>query len=764
MTLLATSREPIGVSGEITFRVPSLSLADEAIELFIDRARRVRPEFALTGDDTGTVVEICRRLDGMPLAIELAAARVRALSLGDILVSLHDRFRLLTGGARKAVRRQQTLHASVDWSHALLTEPERILFRRLAAFAGGFDLDAAQAVCGSGEVERYQVMDQLTLLVDKSLVVAENAAGRTRYRLLETVRQYASEKLGESGEADEVRTRHRDHYTTMAAALDAPAVGGHEERLQQAEIEIDNLRAAFAWSRENDEIASALELASSLQPLWLTRGRLQEGIVWLDAALADDITVGPDTVAARVRALADRTTIGSWNGAIEGSELAEEALATARELGDPALLTRALEARGESTLFDAEVARPYFDEALALAREIGDSWRLCKVLQRLANSAMLVGDLVGTESALAEGRALADAIGDGFTSRQCRFNHAIALMYRGDLAEATSQFQAMIAEATAAHDLISRVIGLFTGAFCLAYQGETDRALANSATAIEGASDLGPWYVNVCYPGVAFGHLAAGDVPAAWKASEQSMEAVFQEAINFVWIAEVATANNDLETGRRIVDAAVSTAKGWWLALALTVRARIAIAQDAVESAQNDLHEALTIAAGMSAHLCVPSILELLADVASRAGGHREAARLFGAADTLWRRMGAVRFKVYDADYEAAVATARDALGQNAFADAWAEGAALTTDEAVAYAQRGRGERKRPTSGWASLTPAELDVARLVAEGLANKDIATRLFVSPRTVHSHLSHIYSKLGMSSRVQLAQAAAQQAAQS
>ena len=158
----------------------------------------------------------------------------------------------------------------------------------------------------------------------------------------------------------------------------------------------------------------------------------------------------------------------------------------------------------------------------------------------------------GTESALAEGRALADAIGDGFTSRQCRFNHAIALMYRGDLAEATSQFQAMIAEATAAHDLISRVIGLFTGAFCLAYQGETDRALANSATAIEGASDLGPWYVNVCYPSVAFGHLAAGDVPAAWKASEQSMEAVFQEAINFIWIAEVATANNDLETGRRI--------------------------------------------------------------------------------------------------------------------------------------------------------------------------------------------------------------------
>ena len=191
--------------GEVTWRVPSLSLADEAIELFADRARRARPDFSVTDDNAAAVTEICRRLDGMPLAIELAAARVRALSLTEIVDSLHDRFRLLTGGARTAVRRQQTLRASVDWSHALLTEPERILFRRLAAFMGGFDLDAAQAVGGGADVQRHQVLDQLTLLVDKSLVVAEDISGRTRYRLLETVRQYALEKLGESGEADAVR-------------------------------------------------------------------------------------------------------------------------------------------------------------------------------------------------------------------------------------------------------------------------------------------------------------------------------------------------------------------------------------------------------------------------------------------------------------------------------------------------------------------------------------------------------------------------------
>src|SRR5262249_48123726 len=162
----------------------------------------------------------------------------------EIVDSLQDRFRLLTGGGRRAVRRQQTLHASVEWSHALLTEPERVLFRRLAAFMGGFDLSAARAVAGGSEVERYQVLDQLTLLVDKSLVVAtdqERTGGRMRYRLLETMRQYALEKLGESGEADTVRARHRDYYTALAAQLDAPADTGHQPRVEQTETEIDNL-------------------------------------------------------------------------------------------------------------------------------------------------------------------------------------------------------------------------------------------------------------------------------------------------------------------------------------------------------------------------------------------------------------------------------------------------------------------------------------------------------------------------------------------
>ena len=195
LTLLATSREPIGVAGELSWRVPSLSLADEAAELFVDRARHARPDLAVGTDDAAAVAEICARLDGLPLAIELAAARVRALSLAEILDGLHDRFRLLTGGARTAVRRHQTLRASVDWSHALLTDSERVLFRRLAVFVGGFDLDAARAVAAGGDIEHFQVLDQLGLLIDKSLVVADSTGGASRYRLLDTVRQYGAEKL-----------------------------------------------------------------------------------------------------------------------------------------------------------------------------------------------------------------------------------------------------------------------------------------------------------------------------------------------------------------------------------------------------------------------------------------------------------------------------------------------------------------------------------------------------------------------------------------
>ena len=763
LTVLATSREPLGVTGEATWQVPSLSLADDAVALFVDRARLARADFAITDDNADSVAQICQRLDGMPLAIELAAARVRALSLTEIADSLHDRFRLLTGGSRTAVRRQQTLYASVDWSHALLTETERILFRRLAVFLGGFDLDAAQAVAGSDDIERYQVLDQLTLLVDKSLVIAENTSSPTRYRLLETVRQYALEKLSESGEADAIRTRHRDYYTAMAALLDAPARTDYEQRIEQAEVEMDNLRSAFGWSLEATDTEQALTLASSLQPLWLTRGRILEGCAWFDTIPADDTDHLDPAAPTLARALADTAMLTIFVG--DSMSRAQRALAIARELEDPALLVRVLTACGASagTSYDTEAAKAYYAEAIGLARAIGDQWRLSQILAWQSNSAVSVGDPLAAQAAAEEGRDLADAIGDRANSRQCSASLAMADLMRGDLAGAVAQFDAVIAESEAAHDEFIKAIGVMGLSITRSHQGEVRMARAVADSALKAAPDIGDYFLGMGHYASAAAALAAGDVAAAQTASDAAWQyfSVAQPelaaAVRGFNAVEAALAGGDVVAARSWADEAVAVATGWHLVAAYLARARVATAEGAREQAERDAHEALTCATNSGVHLHLPDILDCLADLSRDADNHR-AARLFGAANACRQQRGQVRFKVDQADYEKTVAELRDAMGQNDFDAGWAEGAALTTEAAISYAQRGRGERKRASTGWESLTPAELDVVRLVTEGLANKDIAARLFLSPRTVQAHLTHVYTKLGLTSRVQLAQEAA------
>jgi predicted ATPase/class 3 adenylate cyclase/DNA-binding CsgD family transcriptional regulator len=758
LTLLTTSREPIGVAGEVSWRVPSLSLADEAIELFADRARRTKPDFRVTAANAETVTEICRRLDGLPLAIELAAARVRALSPAEILHSLRDTFRLLTGGARTAVRRQQTLRASVDWSHELLSDPEQILFRRLAVFFGGFDLDAAQGV--TGDVERYQVLDQLTLLVDKSLLVAEETRHGTRYRLLETVRQYAQEKLHESREGIEIRTRHRDHYTAMATLLDAPAATEHQQRIDQAAVEIDNLRAAFAWSRENSDTDLALTLASALLPLWLSRGLMQEGLNWLVAALADDD--GVEAPAARVRASVVRVVLESFRGLTVDLDDAQQTLAAARELGEPSFIARALTACGCRAADHRELAVACFTEAADIARDIGDLWWLVQTLALESMCALLFGEPVGEGQAAAEeAQRIAEGIGDEFVSRQCRYVLGWAQILRGELTNALTQLREVEAECTAARDVMFSMQASAIRAIAFAYQGNIDAARMAAEIAFERVTDLFDAYTGIVYAASAFVHLAAGDASGAWQTYETARERTAMDpqlAPMHIWAALAPMACGDLAAARRWADDVVSATTGWSLAAASACRARVEIAQRELDAAERDASDALDLAARLKGDLLVPFTLDCLATIAAEADNNLVAARLFGAADAARQHMGMVRFKVLEPEDDATIAAIRNTLGDSEFDAACAEGAALSIEDAIAYAQRGRGERKRNTSGWASLTRAELDVVKLVGEGLGNKEVGTRLFVSPRTVQAHLTHIYAKLGLASRVQLAQEAA------
>ena len=314
LTILATSREPLGIAGETLYRVPTLQVADpqhlppldelaqvEAVRLFRDRAAAAQVGFALTAAVAGPVAEICERLDGMPLAIELAASRVKLLPVDELCVRLDDRFRLLTGGSRTALPRHQTLRATLEWSHALLSEEERTLFRRLAVFAGGWDLEAAEAVCATGGLEG-QVLDLLAGLVDKSLAVAGWQGKAGRFSMLETMRHYARERLAESGEAAAVQQAHADYCLDLAERAEPKLFNPEQDVwLARLEDEHNNLCEAYAWMRGLEDPQPGLRLCGALWRFWEIRGHLAEGQAWL-AALLRRATAGTGT-AVRASAL-----------------------------------------------------------------------------------------------------------------------------------------------------------------------------------------------------------------------------------------------------------------------------------------------------------------------------------------------------------------------------------------------------------------------------------------------------------------------------
>ena len=765
VSVLATSREPIGIPGEVTWPVPPLSIDDDAVALFLDRARKTRPDFTPDPEQTKTITEICRRLDGMPLAIELAAARTRTLSIAQILDSLRSSFRLLTGGARTAVRRQQTLSASIDWSHSLLTETERILLRRLAAFTGGFDLAAATAVGADTDSERAQLIDVLGLLVDKSLVVAEESSGGMRYRLLATVRQYSAEKLANSGEADAVRARHSLYYASTMEKWSAEVRGDGAPLVPWALVEMDNLRSAFAWSCENGDFGSALNMVSMAQRLWVTKGRYREGLAAFDAVFSDErFRRGDVAPAIWIRAAADDAILSAWQDAPPNRSRIEEALAVAREIGDDRLTLRALTACGTIAVDDSAL---FFTEAAALARSCGDDAALAEILAYITYDLVhYAGQPEQAHVVGEEASRLTDRLEDVFFSRYIRGFLSVALAELGRLSEAIALGQGAVDEARLVGDLAMEGFGLTCIGFARVFTGEPDAAHAAATGALTIRPDIaGDQAFN--HAVLAHAALGRGDQAEAQRECDAAVAAAHPMSQlrnssllrSMIPMAQTAMARGDLAAARRWADETVAGTAGAIRVMALAVRARVAIAQGEPTQADRDAHDALAAAAEAGGLLSVPDVLECLAALAD--DDPKRAARLLGAAQGIRRRTREVRCRVFDAEHEQTLSRVRETLGENVFDRYRTEGEELGTPEAIAFAHRGRGERKRPASGWESLTPAERDVIRLLSEGLSNKEIAARLFISPRTAQTHLTHIYSKLNLSSRVHVVREAARHA---
>ena len=780
LTVLATSREPLGLAGETTWRVPPLALpvtpgpttpealtAYDAVALFVERARQARPNFTITNDTAPTVAEICARLDGIPLAIELAAARVRVLSPEGIRAGLDDRFRLLTGGTKRGLARQQTLAASVEWSHDLLGEAERTMLARLSVFAGGFTLDAAEAVAAGETIEALQVLDLLTSLVDKSLVVADDEARQIRYRLLETIRQFAAARLQASGEADTVRDRHLGHQVRLAAAADTAFMA--DDRLTATlAAEHDNLLVALDRALQRARFDDAITLVVGLANLWLSKGLVREAQTWFEAVLGR-----PEAAASLTayRAMWARGVLAIIDGRPDPAlQKAGAVVEQARAAGDGRYVARGLFVDGAVRTFrEPDAGEKILEEAVGEGDTVGDP--ITSVLGRLV---LVAGGLHRDDHQLVtrhldEGRHLLE----GASGQLRSTHHSLAgwsALRCGRIDEAGRHVRSALTLAAAAGDAnLAGALATLTLALLELAVGHSAEAAAAVEPVLREPRAGGPTREDAMLNGV-WGVVLADQgrldeaepvLAEAVRLAEQTGDGL-QGAFCLGWHTAVLRISGE---DRRAWDSAEALRhharqqhNPAFEATALAELARLDAADGNLDRADDHAHQALSLAAAAGV---LPDVAAGLALVAELAGAHEswaEAARLFAAAAALRQRLGVAPPSWERAAEEAAVEATRQVLGDDTFEAAWNEGQALPVDEAVAYAERGRGERKRPTTGWAGLTPMERQVVDLVADGLRNADIAARLFVAPSTVKTHLAHAFAKLGVATRAELAVLAA------
>jgi len=453
LRVLATSREVLGVPGETVWRVPSLSFPDpqhlppledlmdyEAIRLFVERAATVRQNFTLTPDNARAVAEVCRHLDGIPLAIELAAARTPTLSAEEIAARLGDRFRLLTQGSRTALPRQQTLRAAMDWGYQLLTPAEQAAMRRLSIFSGGWTLAAAEAVCEGGHMHVSDTLDLLTQLVLKSWVLTDEQHGSVRYGYLETVAQYGREQLADAREVEAARKRHLEWYVTLAEHAEPELVGAQQAAwLDRLAAEHDNLRAAMEWATTGHDTEAGLRIAGAVWRFWFIRGHFVEGRKWLETLLRGSEHVPP---AIRAKALqgAGSLAVFGQSDFVAGERLQRQALALWRDVGSEAGIAAALNGLGMVATGQGEYAsaRDAYEQSLAIRRRLGDTWGIANSLHNLGRVVQRQGDFETAHALIGESLTIWRERGDKQNMAMALVNLGFVACNRGDYASARS--------------------------------------------------------------------------------------------------------------------------------------------------------------------------------------------------------------------------------------------------------------------------------------------------------------------------------------
>jgi len=671
LRIIATSRESLRVTGERVYLVPSLRVPDasaahrmtlaeltqyESVRLFMDRAASVQSNLAVTSANAEALAQICYHLDGIPLAIELAAARVNVLPIEQIAARLDDRFRLLTGGSRTALPRQQTLLALIDWSYDWLSPAEQALFNRLSVFRGGCALEAMGTVCACKQVQHAEILKVLSQLVEKSLIRMDERSGEPRYLMLETMRQYGQDKLEASGEAENTRRLHGEYFMRWAEEAEAQLSGAaQQEWLARLELEYDNLRMALEWSL-NHEPGIGLRLAGALGLFWDVRGYFTEGLETLECALTGG---GDEWKTWRAKALHWAGKLAARQGNYErAQELETRSLELNRELGHQAGIAHSLDGLGQLAWFQSDYATAwrYYWASLSVQRERADQRGIATALNSLGQLARAQDDYAAARRLYQESLSISQEIAD-------KRGMAFSLNGLGVIAWTKGDY------ATAQH--------LLEEALSLQRQVGDRQGLAHSL------NNLGK---------VAW---AQGDYEAAQRLYEESLVIERElgdkqgSAYSLHYMASLARVRGDYAIARALDEESLAVRRGignlWGIAESLINLGKTALAQRDYAVARDHYAAGLNIEQEIVDKQGIADCLEGFARIASGQSNAERAARLYAAAQVLRQRVGVSPVSVERAEYDLDVAAARARLGA-AFDATWETGYTMTPEQAIAYA------------------------------------------------------------------------------